>query len=299
MNLKETIFFCIVLICMTLVTLCVATPEEQAEYAALNFLESQTGVKFYAEDLWVGDLIIGPDEKTGLKEGESRWYVMGTVSSGNPKHKFSVVIHLDEIDQGKRWRLYEILMSEDEYAPLNRHVPIYRSSNYQAPTPTPTPRQTPRPASQTTPVHTPSTSLSNTLSFNDIYQYTDRNGNDISIRLRQTSYANTIDTQTAPQGYKYQLISVQVTHRGSRSENTWDQRIITPSTHQFEIIGEGQRFNPINFGTQTSRGQMYTHLSLDRGENTQGWLVFSVPQSFSTSNYYLQYNSGEACWKLA
>lgn len=167
------------------------------------------------------------------------------------------------------------------------------SISKNTPTPTPTPA----------PVYPPPTSLSDILSFNDVFVYKDyREINDISIRLRNIEYANRIDTLTPQSGYTYLLVSIQVTHRGSRSENSWEQTIVSPSRHSFRLHGMGQSFSPISTSSITSYGEMYDQVNLYRGENKQGWIVFSIPQRILSSDLYLKVELskpyGDVYWKL-
>jgi len=133
--------------------------------------------------------------------------------------------------------------------------------------------------------------------FSEAYRFTGQN--DYSIVLRDIGRRTTIDGKQAPEGMEYLMVSIQVTHLGSRS--TTSQGVNIPDLRRFKLHGDNQIYRPETFSPHTSVGEMYKGGTLERGENKRGWVVFSVPADLHPQNTYLgvDMDSSTIWWSLA
>jgi hypothetical protein len=157
--------------------------------------------------------------------------------------------------------------------------------------------------------------------------------NDLSFVLKYVMTRKTLQFSTntgsqtinAPSGNMFLLAYVQATHLGSRDE--WYQRVQTPALTRFTLNGpsgtsaptyisvvDGRLIAAVNlFGAyptyssddivhHTAVGEMYRESILERKESGQGFLLFTVPEGFSSQESYLGLNLGTwygtAYWHL-
>ncbi len=112
-----------IIIVIVLVVVCVSgTP--MAEVAAMDFLENITGHNYVGVDLNSTRAVTGPDTSTGLRAGESRWRVEGTVGHMRTYIKYTVRIFVDELADGY-WRLVSIYMAQGVNVPVGQLIQLY------------------------------------------------------------------------------------------------------------------------------------------------------------------------------
>ena len=123
MNKKMLIPIAVVVIFVLAVVLCLrGTP--MAEVAAVDQLKSVTGHELVGIDVNSTKVVTGPDTLTGLKAGESRWRVEGTVQHMHTKTKYTVRIFIDELPD-RYWRLHMIHMAQGVNVPVGSLEKIY------------------------------------------------------------------------------------------------------------------------------------------------------------------------------
>ena len=112
-----------IIIVIVLVVVCVSgTP--MAEVAAMGFLENITGHNYVGVDLNSTRAVTGPDTSTGLRAGESRWRVEGTVQHTQTKTKYTVRIFVDELPD-RYWRHVSIHMAQGVNVPVGQLIQLY------------------------------------------------------------------------------------------------------------------------------------------------------------------------------
>jgi len=124
-QLRVGIVVCIisVIAIIAIVAVCVSgTP--MAEVAAIGFLEDVTGYDYVGVDLSSTKLVTGPDTLTGLKAGEYRWRVEGTVQHKQTKTKYTVRIFVDELPD-RYWRNVSIYMAQGVNVPAGQLIQLY------------------------------------------------------------------------------------------------------------------------------------------------------------------------------
>ncbi len=112
-----------VVIVIVAVAVCVGgTP--MAEVAAAGFLESVTGDRYAMVDVTSTKVATGPDSVTGLKAGESRWRVEGTVQHTQTRTRYTVRIFIDELPD-RYWRNVRLYMARGVNVPVGDLVQLY------------------------------------------------------------------------------------------------------------------------------------------------------------------------------
>lgn len=123
MNKKMLIPLAVVVIFIVAMALC-GRDISPAQAMAVNFLKDVTGHELVGIDLDSTEVVTGPDTLTGLKAGESRWRVEGTVGHYHTYTKYTVRIFVDELPD-RRWRIVSIHMAQGVNVPVGGLEKIY------------------------------------------------------------------------------------------------------------------------------------------------------------------------------
>ncbi len=90
---------------------------------------------------------------------------------------------------------------------------------------------------------------------------------------------------TAPQGWRYLLVHVVVTHRGHRGDGYWTT-VYAPPVQQFSLMDNGRTYRPESIPTKylTNIGELYHGDEwVDRNEKCEGYIVYKVPEAVINS----------------
>ncbi len=124
MNKKAAIpVIVVVVIVIVAVAVCVGGIPP-AEAPAAGFLESVTGDRYAMVDVTYTKVATGPDTVTGLKAGESRWRVEGTVQHMQTRTRYTVRIFVDELPDDY-WRYVRLYMARGVNVPVGDLVQLY------------------------------------------------------------------------------------------------------------------------------------------------------------------------------
>lgn len=96
---------------------------------------------------------------------------------------------------------------------------------------------------------------------------------------------------TAPIGYTYVFVNIQYTHLGNSIGSHYTT--ITPNPSAHTISAYERDYQPLEGLPEFfSEGEIYTRKNLNRGEKTEGFLVFEVPSIMNINEMHLKVNFG-------
>lgn len=96
---------------------------------------------------------------------------------------------------------------------------------------------------------------------------------------------------TAPIGYTYVFVNIQYTHLGNYIGSHYTTTTPNPSAHT--ISAHERDYRPLEGLPEFfSEGEIYTRKTLNRGERTEGFLIFEVPSIMDINDMYLKVNFG-------